>query len=58
MAPASPGGGWDTTARAAAAATEVDAALVVIGLRRRSPVGTLFRGRAASRILLTVTDRC
>jgi nucleotide-binding universal stress UspA family protein len=36
-----------------AIADEVDADLIVIGLRRRSAVGKLILGSAASRILLT-----
>lgn len=34
------------------AATEVDAALIVLGLRRRTPVGKLIMGSVAQRILL------
>src|SRR3712207_8856161 len=37
-----------------AIATEMDAELIVIGLRRRSAVGKLIMGSAATRILLTV----
>jgi nucleotide-binding universal stress UspA family protein len=34
------------------AAVEVDAALIVLGLRRRTPVGKLIMGSVAQRILL------
>ncbi|SER16918.1 universal stress protein [Microlunatus flavus] len=45
---------WDDVAEDLdAVADEVDADLIVIGLRRRSAVGKLILGSAASRILLT-----
>lgn len=45
---------WDDVAEDLdAVAEEVDAELIVIGLRRRSAVGKLILGSAASRILLT-----
>ncbi len=45
---------WDDVAEDLdAVADEVGADLIVIGLRRRSPVGKLILGSAASRILLT-----
>lgn len=46
--------GHDVADDLAAVATETAADLVVIGLRRRTPVGKLILGSAASRILLTV----
>ena len=45
--------GRDVAEGLEAVATEVDADLIVIGLRRRSAVGKLILGSAASRILLT-----
>lgn len=44
--------GGDVGDQVLAVADEVDAALVVIGLRRRSPVGKLIMGSVAQRILL------
>jgi nucleotide-binding universal stress UspA family protein len=45
---------WDDVAEDLdTVADEVDADLIVIGLRRRSAVGKLIMGSAASRILLT-----
>ena len=46
--------GRDVAEVLAAVGTEVDAELIVIGLRRRSAVGKLILGSAATRILLTV----
>jgi nucleotide-binding universal stress UspA family protein len=48
------GGGEDVAEDLDRIAGEVDAELVVIGLRRRTPIGKLILGSAASRILLTV----
>lgn len=44
--------GHDATAEVLDAAEEHKADLIVIGLRRRSPVGKLFLGSTAQRILL------
>jgi nucleotide-binding universal stress UspA family protein len=44
--------GHDATAEVLDAAEEHQAELIVIGLRRRSPVGKLFLGSTAQRILL------
>ncbi len=44
--------GADVGDQVLAVATEVDAALVVLGLRRRTPVGKLIMGSVAQRILL------
>ena len=46
--------GTDVAEDLDAVATETGAELLVIGLRRRSAVGKLILGSAASRILLTV----
>jgi len=44
--------GHDATTEVLDAAGEHEAELIVIGLRRRSPVGKLFLGSTAQRILL------
>jgi nucleotide-binding universal stress UspA family protein len=44
--------GPDVGDQVLAVAAEVDAALIVLGLRRRTPVGKLIMGSAAQRILL------
>lgn len=49
------GDGEDVAENLEAVANDVDASLIVIGLRRRSAVGKLILGSAASRILLTVS---
>ena len=46
--------GRDVAEEIAAAAADTGAELVVIGLRRRSPVGKLLTGSAAQRVLLEV----
>jgi len=45
-------GGHEAADEVLAAAEEVDASLIVIGLRRRSPVGKLLMGSTSQRILL------
>ena len=47
--------GRDIAQRLETVAREIGADLIVIGLRRRSPVGKLILGSAASRILLSVS---
>ncbi|UAL28306.1 universal stress protein [Nocardioides rotundus] len=47
--------GFDPSEDLLALAKDVDAELVVIGLRRRSPVGKLILGSNAQRILLDAT---
>jgi nucleotide-binding universal stress UspA family protein len=47
--------GRDIAEQLESVALETGADLIVIGLRRRSPVGKLILGSAASRILLTVS---
>jgi nucleotide-binding universal stress UspA family protein len=47
--------GRDIAQQLEAVALETGADLIVIGLRRRSPVGKLILGSAASRILLSVS---
>jgi nucleotide-binding universal stress UspA family protein len=50
-----PNEGRDVAEELDTIADEVDAEVIVIGLRRRSPVGKLILGSAASRILLTAS---
>ena len=44
--------GADVGDQVLAVATDVDASLIVLGLRRRTPVGKLIMGSVAQRILL------
>jgi nucleotide-binding universal stress UspA family protein len=44
--------GADVGDQVLAVAAEIDAALIVLGLRRRTPVGKLIMGSVAQRILL------
>ena len=48
-------GGKDLAEQLVGVADEVDASCLVIGLRRRSPVGKLILGSSAQRILLDAT---
>ncbi len=48
-------GGKDLAEQLVGVAEEVDASCLVIGLRRRSPVGKLILGSSAQRILLDAT---
>ena len=49
--------GVDVAEQVLAVADEVSASLIVIGLRRRTPVGKLLMGSVAQRILLGATAR-
>ena len=47
-----PNRGWAPADELLAAADDVDATLIVIGLRRRSPLGKLITGSTAQQVLL------